>query len=63
MVDYLKEETEEEEAFYPYNLLSGPGRMRRLEAQERRKIKQAEEKGEVYVPEPVKEPYDWTKHI
>jgi len=63
MVDYLKEETKEEEAFYPYNLLSGPGRMRRLEAQERRKIKQAEEKGEVYVPEPVKEPFDWTKHI
>jgi hypothetical protein len=66
-VDYLHSESSEEEREVPYSFLNGPERMRRDQRQAKRQYeqakKEAEARGEVYVPEPVEEEYDWTKHM
>jgi hypothetical protein len=66
-VDYLHEETEEEEREVPYNFLNFPERMRRDQRQSKRIIeqrkKEAKDRGEEYVPEKVVVEYDWTKHM
>jgi len=67
MVNYLYRETEEEEKEVPYNFLSGPERMFRVQRQTKRMIAQRKEeakaRGEEYVPEKRVEEYDWTKHM
>jgi hypothetical protein len=66
-VDYLHSESSEEEREVPYSFLNGLERMRRDQRQAKRQYeqakKEAEARGEVYVPEPVEEEYDWTKHM